>query len=307
MSMHQRSNKVFILFSILMLFAINSHAGEAGSITFSFAPPDGTTYIQKLTTTREKQTGSAAAQHDESVSTTRISIKKTPEGWDIIAKPETAVMKRNGAVVHGPMIAILSEITVVYKLGHDGVLKDLEGYEEVEKAIKSQFPPGFAKKIAPLLNSDVLKKREMAEWTGRVDFFLGKTVVPGDEWEYEAPFSLPNGLSVNYNVKTRFGDLQPCGNARCIKIEQEFKSDDASLPDAAHQLIKSAAEESGKSATTIKKTGSSIKGRVMRLIEPATMLIHEEVVERTIHMKIQTPGGATPVKITRKRNYTYKY
>ncbi len=312
MLMQGKARKIPCLFIIYLLFTISSHAEEAKNITFSFAPQDGTTYIQKLTTTREKRIGAGGAQLDESISTTKISIKKTKEGWDVIAKPENAVMKRNGQVVNSPFIAILSKITIVHKLNQDGTLKDILGYEGVEEAIKSQFPPQFAKKIAPLLNSETLKKREMAERTGRVDFFLGKTVSPGDVWEYNAPFSMPNGTSVNYKVKTSFNALQSCGKARCIKIEQVYDSDEVDIADSTNKAIKSAAEGSnegfGKSFPMVKKGGSSIKGKVVRLIEPTTMLIHEEVLERTIQMEMQAPGaGPRPIKMVETRVYKYEY
>ena len=54
--------------------------------------------------------------------------------------------------------------------------------------------------------------------------------------------------------------------------------------------------------------GSSIKGKATRLIDPSTMNIYKEEVERIIHMEMDIPGaGQIPVKMIETRSYDYVY
>ncbi len=309
------------LFVLFFIFEFSGLAKEVKEIRFSFSPKDGTTYIQKLITLREKQIGSAGTQTEESVSTTKISIKKTKEGWDVIAKPESAIMKKNGQIINNPIVNLLTKITLIFKLDQQGAIKDVVGFETLTKMINSQFPPPVVKKLETLLNSEILKQKEIAEWNGRVGDYLGKTISIDDIWENEIPYTLPNGVNLVYKVKTHFKSLKPCGKTNCVLIEQVYDSTIEGMDSLANDLLKPIVEKvkkgsneskpeviQNKSKPAVSQNHSSMKGKAIRLIDPTTMLIYQEKIERTIQMEMEIKGlGRVPTKVIETRVFEFDY
>ena len=255
--------------------------------------------------------GPGGQQIDESHATTNVKCLKTQSGWDIIAQPVDTTMQRNGKVVDDPVIKLLSKNVLTYKLDPTGQLKDIVGYKELIETMNSQLPPEIVQKLAPVINSDALKKREAAIWDGRIGDYIGQSVSIGDTWEYEVPYTLPNGIALNYKIKTHFKQKKPCGKSTCVLIEQIYDSAAEGMDDAANQIMASTAEVMEQDKADLPQahqTGSSIKGKVTRLIDPSTMLIYHEEMERTMKMEMEIPGmGIVPSNMLEKRIYEYNY
>lgn len=303
---------VFLLVFIILFQPKNGFSKDLNDITFTFAPKDGVTCIQKLITTKEKMLGPAGTQLDESISTTRITMKRTNEGWDVIGEPIKAVIKRNGQVINHPIVNLLSNITTTYKLDNDGNLIDIKGLEKVTESINSQFPPQVAKQLAPMLNPDLLKRKEAAEWNGRIGDYLGKKVSIGDVWESEVPFTLANGTELIYRNKIYFSERVSCGKSTCVRIEQVYDSTAEGVAALVNKFVKgvakSAKDTSVKNAPKFNQKGSSINGRVIRIIDPNTMFIYKEELERTIKMEMDIPGtGRVPTRMVEKQIYEFDY
>ncbi len=300
-----------LLFLFLVLSFILAGNAFSKDIMFSFTPKDGTTVTQKLSTTREKHLGPAGTQIDESFSITKVTYRKTKEGWDVKAQPISSVMKRNGQEVNNPVVSLLSKLSITYKLDQDGFLKDIIGFETLMETVNSQFSPEVAQKLAPMLNKESLKQKEAAEWNGRIGDYLGKEISVGDTWQYEVPFKLPNGVNLNYKVRTHFKKQIPCGTSKCILIEQVYDSAGEGMGDLMNDAAKSlpeGVEEKEQSVPNVRQSGSSIQGRVTRLIDPTTMNIYEEELERTMQMEMDVPGqGRISTKMIEKRSYEYEY
>jgi hypothetical protein len=298
-----------LVITIPFLYLETAFAIESKTIKFAFNPKDGTTFIETLTTTREKNLGLLGNQVDETVATAKITLRKTEEGWDIIVQFLTAVMKRNGQVVESPIFELLSKLVITYKLDQKGILKDIIGYEELTNI---PFPPQVAKKVAPLLNAEALKQKAIVEWNGRIGDYLGKTISLGDSWESVAPITLPNGINLSYKIKTYFKTMEPCGNIKCLRIEQNYESDVKGIAEKTNEVInsltKKVEQNSLQEELPVIKDQASIQGTVTRLIDPNTMLIYQEELERTMFMEMEIAGtGRVPTKIVEKRIYDFEY
>lgn len=278
---------------------------------FHFFRKNGETYIQKLSTTRERQMGPADVQTDDTLTETRVICKKTKDGWDIESRPINAIMMRNGEEIKSPLLALLSKFVITYKVDNDGELKDVLGYDKVLEAAKSQYSEGVAENLSSMLNIDALKQRDFSEWNGRIGYYLNKEFSIGDVWEYEAPYTLPNGVKLNYKVRTLFKKLVLHKNVKCVLIEQTYGSTGEGIADLANDVVKSVSKEDDKTKNAtfkVSDTGSSVKGKATRIIDPSTMTIYKEDVERTIHMEMDVPGaGQIPVKMIETRSYEYDY
>jgi len=299
--------KLIVCFALL-IFVTTQFAFKSKEVTFTFAAEDGMSFIQKVTVTREKYMGSVEKQMDESISVTHITMKKTQDGWDLIARPGEFEMKRNGQLINHPVASLLSKITLTYKLDQEGYLYDIVGYEKVIEAFYQQIPPEMVESLKPLINVEMLKQKESAEYNGRIGDFIAETVSPGDQWEYPAPFTLPNGEEVEFYITTHFKEMEGCGRSDCIRIEQIYDSDSESLADLITDVTQSVAENIEKDVPTIAARNSSIRGKAVRLIDPSTMLIYEEEIERTMVFDMEVPEeGRVQMKVVEKRLYQYEY
>ncbi len=298
----------FFLLALCLLFTGCSPDKE---FKFTFNRKDGETYIQRLSMSRERHTGETGIQMDDTLSVTRVTCKKTQKGWDIDSQPQSRIMMRNGKQVENPLLDLLSEFVITYRVDKDGKLKDVAGYEKVLEAIDSRYPREVAESIASSLDIDALKQREFTEWNGRIGNFINREFSIGDVWEFETPFTLPNGVKLTYKVKTRFKETVQHKNIRCILIEQTYDSTNQDLSDLVNDVAESVSmEDEDKKDLSLKadKVSSSIKGKVTRLIDPSTMNIYREEAERTILVEMDMPGfGLIPVKMIETRSYEYEY
>lgn len=305
------------LFCLLIAVFMSSgclykYAGENKKILFSFAPVDGISFKQKLYISRIKDLGPAGVQMDESESATRTEIKKTQTGWDVTVKTISMVMMRDGQKVDSPIVDLLSQVTVVYKLDSKGDIMDVTGYEKIAELINSELPASMAAQLSALMNSEALKQKDVTEWNGRIGDFVGKAVSIGDVWSGLVPINLPNGKSLDYTVKTKFAAMEPCGTNQCLRIEQAYDSADEAVVLVANDVLEKAFESKNQGVNPEELRpevgGASVKGRVVRLIDPTTMLIYRERVERIVGFEMELPGaGKVPTKLTENRRYEYEY
>lgn len=295
---------------IMLLGIFSSEAFSEEIVKFSFSPGKQIDFIQKLTATKEKDMGKLGKQIDESVSTTKISITQTKLGWDVLAQPISMSMYRNGKEINNPLASLLSSAIITYKLDAAGSIKDVEGYEIFIEQISKTISPVVFKQLAPVLSIESLKAKDIAEYNGRIGDYLGAEVKIGDSFITSTPFQLPNGSEITYNVKTNISAIEPCGTTNCVRINQVYNSKADNIAkisgDVLNNISKAVAPEMGQSNS--KQNTAAISGTVSRLIDPATMLIHEEKTTRIIEIEINIPNtGLVPVQMTEKREYVFEF
>ncbi len=305
------SKLIYLKFLSILVPIFLTVSSFAQAITFSFSPKDGTEFLQNLTITKDKLLDSQVFQKDETKSKAKIRYLKTDYGWEVTATPIETVMIRNGKKVDNPILQIMSTLSIVYKIDKNGQLMDVQGYAPLMEIINSQFPEEIAKKLEPVLNAEVLKQKDIAEWEGRYGGFVGKQIQIGDMWEFESPFTLPNNSVINYRGQINFKELQPCGNKKCVLIKQIYSSSDSSLSSFSNDIAKSILGTENKETPVESRTedfSSSMEGQVTRLIDPTTMLIFNEELERLINIEIDIPGkGKQPIQVLEKRVYEFVY
>jgi len=216
----------FLLATCFILISSNSISKETESLKFSFSPGEKISFTQKLTSIKNRDMGKKQNQIDETVSLTKISILKTKTGWDVLAEPVSISMKRNGEIVNNPIVNLLSSAIVTYKLDTTGNIIDVIGYEDFIDGISKQVPPQVFQQLAPVLNLEALKSKEIAEWSGRIGNYLGAVVKLGDTFSENIPYQLPDGSTIKYDIHTKIAALEPCAGKekQCIRIAQTYDS-----------------------------------------------------------------------------------
>jgi hypothetical protein len=263
---------------------------------FAFDRQDGETYVQKLSIGRERSAGADNLEMEDTLIETRVTCRKTNDGWDIESQTLNTIMMKNGEEIKSPLLALLSKLPITYRIDSAGNIKDVIGYDRVLEAAKSQYPPEVAENVSAGINIEAIKQREFTEWKNRIGDFLGKKFSIGDTWGHDASYTLPNGDKISYRVKTNFKENIQQNSVACVVIEQIYDSVDtgSKIKDDKHP------EQD--------QEGASINGKVTRIIDPATMRIYKEEVKREIHMSTEMPiTGKIPEEIVETRTYDYEY
>jgi hypothetical protein len=285
-----------VLILCSLLFILFAGCSSDKEYKFTFSRQDGETYVQKLSTSRERHTGSERIEMEDTLSEARVTCRKTKDGWNLESQPVNTMMMKNGKEIKSPLFAILAKFIITYRFDNSGLLTDVQGYDKVLEAVNSHYSPEVAENLSKMINIDEIKQRETNEWKGRIGYYLGKEFSIGDTWEYDTDFTFPNGVKISYRVKTRFKEKVQRNNVTCVRIEQTYDS-----------AGEGSTDRDGKGFD--QDHGSAfIKGTVTRIIDPATMRIFSEEAKKTIHMETEMPiTGKIPVEIVETRTYEYEY
>ncbi|HWM93254.1 MAG TPA: hypothetical protein VN493_21000 [Thermoanaerobaculia bacterium] len=135
-------------------------------------------------------------------------------------------------------------------------------------------------------------------WAGRISDFTGQSFELGSSWTAEVPFALPSGEEIQFYTRTEIAEKVRCGDKDCVRIRFRYDSDASAMGAKIGQSVSEIAKGVGGPEVQIKKM--TFTGGGERLIDPATMLIYSETLERTMNME----GMGIS---TEKREYTFDY
>jgi len=277
---------------------------QLSSIQFEFNPPDGAVYEQTSTRTRTLEMASGP-RTDVSETKSRETVSKTGDGFAIKSKFLHSTISRDGQPIANPISAAMEGLEVTFSIGPDGQLREIKGFSGIIDAVKAKFPGPVAQMMIPLFNEDSLVQRERAEWEGRVGGFVGKSAEIGDVWTGEDDYPLPTGGKAKFYSATTFDSFVDCGGKKCVLVKFAYNSSSEDLAKlvgkAADSLAKNAGAEPGVATLA---SGVEITGSGQRIVEPSTMIIHSEKVERTIKLEMDIAGqGPQPATMHEIREY----
>jgi hypothetical protein len=283
-------------FALALLLPLAAWSAE--TVTFRFAPPDGTTFVQTLVTTKTLDAGAAGKRTDVQRSETRLRFDKAGDGWTLTATPISMTMTRDGQAVQNPVLDALKDLVVTYRLDAQGNIVAIQGFGNVQEKLIKALPPEAAQAVAKLVTEEAMVAKEKAEWAGRISDFTGESFELGSSWTSEVPFALPTGEEILYYTRTEIAEKARCGDRDCVRIRFRYDTDASAIGAKVGESMSEVSKGVGGPEVQIKKT--TITGGGERLIDPATMLIHSETLERTMNME----GMGVS---TEKREYTFEY
>lgn len=226
-------------------------ADAADTVTFRFAPPDGTTYVETLVLTRTLEAGDTVQRTDLQKGQARVRLDKTADGWTMTGTPISMSMESDGQPIRSPIVDALKGVVAIYRLDSLGNLLSIQGYEGLAEKVSQGLPPEEAQALAKSFAPESILAREKVEWDARIGDYTGKTFELGSSWVTEAPLALPSGGEVQLRTRTEL-ERTKCGDRDCVRLRFRYDSD------------------------TPRITGTG-----ERIIDPSTMLIYSEWIERT--------------------------
>lgn len=293
-----------VLLCLALASPVAAAAEEAAdTFTFRFAPPDGQRVLVAARLSRERLVDGQLQATDVSESTTDGVFRKTGDGYEFTTRLEQATLTRNGQPTSDPVTPQLVGLDVVYRIGADGSLQGIRGFDRLEQMVLKAVPRQMAAALAPVVSEAAMVAREQAEWNGRYYDFADGEFAVGDVIDVKAPFQLPNGQAIDYVIRTRIRGYVGCPAGRCVKVEQFYESDTQALAQMVTGMVQAVAGDEAPSVGHVRVTGS-----LVRVIDPPTMRIYSERLQRTLHLPLEIPGrGIVPSMLREQRDYGYTY
>lgn len=283
------------MMSTLLALALLQPLPDEG-VVMRFDPPLDTPIVESYVQTSVQQLpGETRERVNRSRSIVRFS--KIENGWARTAAVEEATATINGTAVDSPLVSEMVGLELRGILDEDSRLVAVEGYEEFLERLAAHLPAEALAQIRSVAGPEAALARQRTEWDGRVADFVGVEVAPDDVFTYESEFPLPGGESLVYDTTITIEGWEPCGTAHCLRIVTRYSTDEAEMGETIGQLVPGAA-----SPAKVR-----IEGGGVRLIDPTTMNIHEERIERTMIMLMGEGDEQVPVEQTEVREYHYEY
>jgi hypothetical protein len=150
---------------------------------------------------------------------------------------------------------------------------------EVQKALATAFSP------------QALRRREEAEWRGRITDYVGRTVKAGEQWKSQSQYGLPTG-PINYHVLTRFPQIKRQGAQTLVTIHFSYDSDAKAVGQLAERVAKDLSSHMPNAASLpAPKIGAvKISGKGERVVDAQTMFIVSEKLQRILQFPMEVPG-----------------
>lgn len=283
--------------------------GQGGDeIMFRFKPPDGTTYVETVKTTKVSHLGAEATRTDTSEVKAKTVITKTAGGYRAASTALSVSATRNGRPFADPLITSIKGLTIVHELDEHGQSLAIRGYDEFLKRMREQLDPAVIQAVSAVLNEEAMNNKTQAEWRGRVASFVGRAVRVGDAWEGVDEYSLPSGEKVVFYSITKVAERVKHAGRDCVKIEFHYDTDAEALGEFTGKILKDVRAVAGASGPELTVAGTKLTGGGQRVVDPATMLIYGETWTRTVEMPMNVSGrGIVTVKAQETREYSYDY
>lgn len=300
--------KILNLKTILAFFVLSFVAaanGYAGGKVFIFDPPDKDTYVESVVKIKEITLG-GQKRVDKIMGTSENFVEKNEKGYVITNKVASMSFYRDGQEVKNPVFDVLQSVEVKYLVDEKGELVDIKGYEKVEKALLEALPREVAERLSAVLNEETMINKAKAEWNGRIGDFLGEDAGVGSSWAGISEYELPNGGAIKYYSATKVADTVECGKFECVRIEFSYTTDKDELSRFLKNTTKNIVE--GLAEIEMDVNVVELSGGGERIIEPSTMRIHSEKIDRVMKMQIQAPGqGQQEAVVEESSEFTFEY
>ncbi len=281
--------------------------------SFSFSPPEGTSFVQHLKTTRVQEFSAAGVesqtQTHASDSATRFTVHSTDTGYDVRAEQVSTAMTKNGEPVDDPVTDLLRGMPATYQTDPDGRLVAIRGFEEVSERIASELPSELSSLLMSVITEEALAKRGADEWNSRYGDLIGQTIRIGDVLSSSKSVEFVGGVNAVEYTATWFPESVKCRGRDCVHV-RIFRN--TNLGALKERLAKEIGKPTRRLFDDITEPSSpggfASEGETDRLVDPSTLLVQEETQRRTVTREIGVNDQVTGVlTINETKQYTFEY
>ncbi|AKU99906.1 hypothetical protein AKJ09_06570 [Labilithrix luteola] len=271
--------------------------------TFTFAPPDGTTFVRTEHRTYEVSVaGTPVSRREESELRWRVSTTRSGDEFLIDQELEHLTVKHDDKTVADGDLkpgAISAQLVV----DHAGNLVDVRGLKDTSATLRSVAGPNLDKEDAQMISPEGLKDMVSMRFQALTGDLVGHPATQGTTWTIQGrPGS--GILSRTITVEA----METCGSAQCARLREDIKVDPQALNDLGNELIKDYREEmgaQGKQKVHAENASSSMTATLV--VEPSTMLAHDATLNETGQLTFKGAKRSLQVNMRGQTQFKYEY
>lgn len=268
----------------------------AQGIEFRFAPDEGVEQ-HRIRVTRVTQLEGEDDQVDQLEKIVRVEKRKTTDGFTLTERLVSAQASHDGEATANPILAALREVDIVKEVSQSGAIHNVRGHERILEALAAKFPEEVAE-LSAAIDPDGMAGQQKSEWEAAVTRFAGKQARIGDIWKGSEALALDGQAEAKALASIRFERFVTCGERQCVQLELTFGSEVEAAGGEVANVFEDSAHNKGQWAGQTGSTVTAVSGNGERVIDPATMDLVSEKIERTIRMLVDVPGeGKLPMVI----------
>lgn len=200
------------------------------TVTFGFAPPEGTTFVETVTHTKSMQLGAGRKESSKSQGKARYLIGKAPWGYAVNVTPIMPPRERTDRDTSDMANAMLQALEITYDLDESGKILRARGAQESFERIEGLMPKELWEiaKMAMGASGKTMDQMAVEMWKSRELFvpLVGKTMETGVALEGEAPLATPTGVVVPTQITFEARILDSCERfCTHLRVTQSYQDD----------------------------------------------------------------------------------
>lgn len=291
--------------SIALLSLALCPAAAAKTIEFQFKPADGAAFVQHTKMTRRNAPAGAEPIVDVAEWSANLTVKKFNNGYSLSSKPIKWALSRNGVEEDPAFVKRFSSVEITHLLDLEGRLRDVRNLENVLGRFDERYPRGTVRSLEPLLMGAVVN-RPYADWDGNLATLAGRSVEIGDVVVTKGRVAVPGFGDMPFYGALKFVEWVGHQGVDCVRIEITYHSNPETLrPLAGNALREFVAEGDQGSSVVQLSTGVELTGGGEWIIDPATMDLYAEKVQRRIARETTAAGIGVVVNVVEEtREYS---
>lgn len=261
-----------------------SHAkgtARSDSVHFVFNPPTDRPYWIIVSHESFQNDGKRARESSE-FTVRKVSVERDSSGFHLYFDPDSSVYLQNGEPVANALIeAAQSGRPVVHTDSVGTFLNVTSRLDPSELAeISSRMDTAIAGKMVEMGMPEFMRERQRLEWSFYYETFSGQTVALGDGYEFVGESPMPGG-SMAMKTTILIDSIAPCTDTNdqsCVLIRYLTESSDAAgMKGSLQKLFQSEPNREKADSAISQMSGMSLTTYGEILMDPATMLILDEI------------------------------
>jgi hypothetical protein len=282
---------------------------EAVHPTFHLDPPDGTTCLATIRTTRTVSLGSLGKHTLSHEVRQRVRVTRTADGYSYANTDLQGSVIRDGQK-EDDAIGMGIGITLTTVVDSQGHIKEIRGIDEVLRQLQDALTAEQRDSGMVEATGEALEQSLRDNWIRRIGSLIGRAVRIGSTWQGTDSLDWPEARArIFYHTTAQVAGREKCGGRECVRIHFTYFQGPALAPvqPARQSARKPRKRELPKSKRSV-TPDSALKGGGDLLVDPATMLIYAESLTRTVRMPVQIPGhGTVPGTLVEMKEYRCQY
>jgi hypothetical protein len=290
------------------------------TVTFGFAPPHRTTFVEVTRIEKELQI-QPGQPPERQITEMRGSylIDRMGSGYLVSMKPirpKDIVLSDKAEQMAQDL---LSRLDVQYELDSAGRLLKVHGVESGLRWMTDAMGKKLADAWIKSFGWNSLNQWAISQWNNRglLGMFAGQTVPVGREQTMDGPIPLPIGGSVSGNVRMVVQGPIPCGGRTCYAVRIKMRSADPEvglrITTMMNDLIAGALGAAGADEAAMARvpkvgyTTAELTVESERVMEAITGLPHSDTTESVLAAVLVVQKENAPFRIVEKQTSRFEY